>query len=1435
MLFFKKNKRKLLIITPLSFLFVIVYSFIFHFAFTISVILTMALGPKFSIGNIEFKGKNKIIAEDVSLKYENQEIVKTPKVIIEYNLENKLSEILKKITIFNGKVLIIRKNESINIVDAFVGKTEKSDSSKEKSGTKVPIGLIQAKNVSLIFKDLSYKNPITIDIPSTNGYVSFNKKKGIDLLFQGITSNKEEISYSFNNYEKEYSMKIKGKNLNLNTNILQFAYYSEDIEYSKGKGEINLTIDSDGLFGTATVKDLDLKYHDFSELTKDINGKINFLGNRIKIDANFDLFNKKRKFLMDFDFDNDLVIKILLGEMTYDEIAHYKLLQDLNLNLNKYSLDNLDIILKLNKKQELTAKIDFKIADILDKDISLKNNIGNIIYTSEDIKINILNSDLDLLEFKKKIKFTMDIKDKKAEFQYYLDNFKGNGDLFFKEKYLGVNFNSGFLVFNSKYIYENEKYIVESNLNNENKFKIVYDFKNKNLEEMFGKIKFTFFDDLVGELEADAKNNVGTIKSFKFFRKDRNSNFELNGEFNLKLLEYNFKFKSYNFSFEKIIEEKKLEIRPSLFGVIKGKNKNIILDLEGILEEIRYGNLKTFGTKISLRLKNNILEILDFSNNFLTIFGKYNIINNKLDFKYKINELSNEKIGIKEINFNIDNAIGSISGDLDNPKMKFKILKANVRLPNNEKVDVKLDSEITFSEINIKELQINENNKFTGKYNIKDSSYWVKGHVLEDNLSKYIEDKNFKYRVIGLVNVKGQEKKINISTEFSVDNIYYKGTNLPKLTGKVFYHSDNLTNGVISLKEINILKKNYRIATLKGDIDLETNTMDLEINEKNIILKKLDISEVLEGNIQLKAKITGKIIDPIYSINLISPNLEIQGIKFEDMSTKIIGNKEKIILDKFKINYLENTFSSSGNIDLKNEKYNLQLKSPKIKLNFLDLILEKYGINRIEGEAEFNLSLSDTGNNGLFKGDKISFNSEKYGVKGEKINFNFSLKGNNFNIDKFQGMINNGNTEIKGDVIIPTILEIKKEPFFYKKLKYNFNIIAKNINYKLKDYMSFTINTDLKLNSNKIIGKVEIEKGEIEKIPGVADGFDFLGIVKKFILDKFSRNRDTMKNLTLESEENKNLLTKDLEINIDFKIIEGIKLDISSVVNIVEDIEGNILGQGKLSGKDEKINFIGEFEINNGKFILNGNDFKVTNALLLFNKNNEYFPDLNPTLIFDSFTRTVSENIEMSLNGQIKTLNFRIRTNGESSSGNLSSLLYNDDGQKTNASTLILKNLIDSQISNTFLGPVSKKIKKMFGLSKLKISSEFNPLSDEAVNANRESGKSDVNFTFGAKIQAEDSLYKEKLFWIADAKISSSGGRESETDNGNNSTDKYRLGLEYRFKDGKSIGIGGESVINQQTGVQNRKISNDKSINYYIDFKIEKKYDSITEIFKNLF
>ena len=194
-------------------------------------------------------------------------------------------------------------------------------------------------------------------------------------------------------------------------------------------------------------------------------------------------------------------------------------------------------------------------------------------------------------------------------------------------------------------------------------------------------------------------------------------------------------------------------------------------------------------------------------------------------------------------------------------------------------------------------------------------------------------------------------------------------------------------------------------------------------------------------------------------------------------------------------------------------------------------------------------------------------------------------------------------------------------------------------------------------------------------------------------------------------------------------------------------------------------------------------------------------------------------------------LKFRIKTKNENSSGSISSLFVkeNKNGEtevNNEVSSIFFKSIIDSQISGMLLGPTARKLKKIFGLSKLRISSDF--ILPSTTDDERENN----NFAFGAKLEIEDKIYKDKLFIVGRARFL---GSETEDNNKNGSTfDKYSVGLLYKISENKSIGIGVETYDKESIKNINEE-KNKNSLNYYIDFRLEKKYDSLREIFFNPF
>ncbi|MGL4970316.1 MAG: hypothetical protein ACRC45_01620, partial [Cetobacterium sp.] len=149
----------------------------------VEVILKLALGPTISSQEIKFPKFGEIDIRDVVLSKGDDTMVKAPKIIIKYSKESLKKFRLTEINVENPWVHIERKAENVNIVNAFSSGGEPNPDSK--AGAAVPIDIIRVKDGVLVFRDVTYSREIKQELDVVNGYVAFDKIKGIDLEFKG--------------------------------------------------------------------------------------------------------------------------------------------------------------------------------------------------------------------------------------------------------------------------------------------------------------------------------------------------------------------------------------------------------------------------------------------------------------------------------------------------------------------------------------------------------------------------------------------------------------------------------------------------------------------------------------------------------------------------------------------------------------------------------------------------------------------------------------------------------------------------------------------------------------------------------------------------------------------------------------------------------------------------------------------------------------------------------------------------------------------------------------------------------------------------------------------------------------------------------------------------------------------------------------------------
>ncbi|MGL4402951.1 MAG: translocation/assembly module TamB domain-containing protein [Fusobacteriaceae bacterium] len=1401
-----------------------------NLGYTVALILSLALKPTFHIGEMEFLEWGKISGKNIELIYENQKIVVAPKVYVEYEIKGSFKDWLKKIEVENPEILIEIKDSDINIVNAF------ATGGTAKSGTGVPLRFVEVKGGNLTFKDFSYEIPIEKKLENVEGYVSFDRIKGIDLLFSGENEN-EKASYSFNNNIEQYEMNIKLKNMEIDTSLLQYGYYYEPVQYKSGKVDLDLTISPRGLEGVANLREAEIEYSDFLQPAEKVNGKVDFLGKKIVIKADFEIFSQKKKFDLEFDFEKGMDAKIDLGKMTLSQLENYRLLKNISLKKIPMDVENLAVILKLDSEKKFSLNVDYVFSDLDFSQFQLKNARGGLIYSEQGVEFNFLKAEGFLNGKKKNIEISGDLKNEKMEMKYSLDDFLGEVDLFFSEGYLRFVSKKGILKGEGLFDYESK---ILSMIDEESQTAeipdpiIIYDIKNTNLQLFQGEWSLELFGIASLKLIGTGENNEIYFNQIQMLQADK---IVLAGEGELDLNKgyYRFSYESENLQYNHSLAGDVLEFELNSIGELSGNGKEFRFDSEGTIERLTYGKYAINGLRYSFKVDQENLQILNISNNILTINGNYNIIQKELSLDYEIKNLGNEYLKIDDIKFNVVEGKGKFTKNDEGIYADLNLIDSKIYIFEENFIGIYGKISYDNGLINWKDITLNKNSKISGQYNLENLQYFITANIFETNLSQYIQDKNFKYRLIGQFSAEGIGKSVDAKGLFTVDDLFFKGERVGKLKGNLTYKGEDFSKGILDIGKIDFIRYREPVFGITGRVDLESEMINLTLDEKNISIESVYKDSPFEGDFSLKSHIQGSFNEPKFSFQLNSRKVIIEDFKFYNIDIGINGDFEKVYIDNLSFNYLENKMEVKGYYDIKNSQYLMKLDSKEINLDFLNLLAKKLPVKEIGGGAVIDLTLSNRENSGSFKGEGITFSLDESRIKGEDINFDLSLTGKKIEIKNFLGKINNGTAEIGGYFNVPSLLEINQNSEFYKKLDYNLSLKLKEVNYDLEKELRILLNSELKFSENKLSGKIDFVEGDVKGIPGIGKGISIIGILKKIILVAIPVRFGEKESID-EEYEKEITETETMGIDLDFKIIKGINVDIPNIWNILEEIKGKITGGGKLSGQLNKLSFIGQIEVNKGEFILGENDFKISTGRLVLNKPEDYIPNLNPILSFEA--KSPVGNTEISLAGEMKSLNFRIKNNNQSSSGTLASLFnsessYSEENNRLGPSATIIKNLLGAQITNSFLSPASRALKKIFGLTKLRITAD---ITDAFSDVESEGDKNDqTNFNFGIKIIAEDKIYKDKLFAVADARITGASDEENKRSrySGYNNFDRYSAGLEYRYTEGQSFGIGVQNEGEDGYGSENQKIKKEK-LNYYIDFKIEKKYDSLIEIYTGI-
>lgn len=1442
---FIKNK-KILFVLPLFFIVYLIYLAMFQ----LNTLVSLGIRA-FTHGTM--KMEKVIITEGSSIKEGRIEVLNSqlydkklliadvPKLIIDYKNWK-----IDRINIYNPKAVFVRKDSDINFVTVFTGPSKKSDDKKEKK-KKVNLSSPILKRINVYDADLkyvdnSYSREIVRDVDNVNGYVQFEKGYKVNLKFTGNKGD-EKYLYTFDNQKMSYDMRIFLENINAEENLVQYGYDSEgQISDVSGIFNMDLRINEEGFFGYGKLEKGALRYADLNAPVTDASLNIDFSGKKIAIDGDYLVFGKKGKFLVEYNAGKGVDVDLKLKDVFFNELSAYSLLEKTNLQIDDFMFDSVDV--NLSVKNHFKAQVDFKSSKGFKKEVVAFSNInGQLIYENGGIKVNNIHTDVKLdkegrtveREINGRLHYKNDIGKVVVNVRSPQDEFLSKIDLSFvfsvKKDILNFKLNSDIIDLTGKYDF-NKKAL---SLNQKKNFNMVYNLKNNHIDLMDGYIDFKLDKYTV-------KNNFNTKDGYKIdieskiFNKEDEIKGSLEGYADIKSAAYDFKIKAHDFNLKDYsgsisggaegyikrengildgeffldnlsveVTEQKLKVSNILGTVNIKKEKDFSAIFQGEIGKIKYAENEINGFKISTKYSDGTLEVMNAANKFLTLSGKYSIINSRLDLFIKGTEINKDVVNISDINYNIQEINGNISGSLDDLNGKFTVNNGVIDFGENKTVHFGGDIDYSKNKVFARNFKINENTlSFDYYLDKKIGNYHI--DIFETMLSEFIL--GVKFRIIGISNGTIKNDKISGNFKGSVNEFYYKGTKIPNVLFEGEYNNDN-----ILFKNIDILSPNdEKLVSTEGIIDLKEKSFDFAILKQTVPVNEIFNKENLAGTINVQGKAKGTFDNYNFELKASEGNISYKGSEIKNIGIDVSGDKEKIVLNNFTAGYLNNSLKSDGIYNMADGKYKFNVNSSDIDLSFLSVLLEEYGIDDISGKGKLNLVFSDIVPNGQIAVNNFNLSAKKYGISLKNLNGDIALDKGYLRINKFKGNMNDGTINLKGYVELSKLINQLLDENF-GKIDYNLSLEGKNINYSYEDYFNVNFNTNLSFRRNAVFGSLVINEGKIEKI--LKEDFGIVSIVKNFLRNFFRRNKtDAIALRNARGIAADNDAVSGVRINVNFNIDKGIDVKVNKATNFFTNINGKIMGQGRLSGKLGRLNFLGETSIKDGEFVLNGNRFTIDRALVLFNNRNEYIPDLNPEIVFSTSSIIDNKSLEIALNGPVRNLTFMVRSGNEVSVNSLDSVLEgNGTGTDGNNNvSILLTNLIGGQISDIVINPIVN-ILRGIGFSNLNVRSSI--LAEEK----RKDVEQESSMVLGAYVEAESPIYKDKLFWKVKVNFVNEGDNNDSSNNSYNyGVADYDINVYNRINKNLSWGVGAQK-LRENMDFKNR------DMNYYIELKFEKKFD----------
>ena len=1450
------------------------------------------VSPRFINGRVVIEdidlSFSKAVAKNITLYDDkNSVLFNSPEVIANISFKNLTKGRIDELNVNSAVVNVVRDKDGI------INFTKLSKTKSEEK-TKNPINKVITSNVRVNYEDYTFSTKLERKVENINAIVTASKEKLVEIADIDIKDKNIELKTLFkdesNNKLVSLQAKLKIDKFLLDKDLLKSLVNNKKLHFS----DVNITSDlflktDKTMKNTNIVGNLDIisdffRYDDVDTDIKDIklSGKFNGRDGEAKLGLN--IFGENKDFSLTYK-DEELNSVISFDRVDENILNKIIPIREKKLDLKNINIEDIKTIVHYSDNRGLSIKTtmkpnnsEFKGIELNDFNLYIsskagKNNLSARILTKikgipENIALSIENqkdnTDI-ILALKSPIKDNI------------IPNINIRGKIENQKDILKANIDSNIVDFNMDYQKDKKLAKIYGN-----KFTINYDVDKKKLIDGKGRILFDIYH-TANYLDFVAKNNKIEIKELKLADKTNKNNYLIaKGNANLDNGEFKIDYEGKAASISRKIKENDLIL--SFDGKGKVENKNNILSSQGQINDlsleyigkidkingtynfkkvgkdikanldtkiasIGYDKYKFENFNLNVNYSENQVKIKDFSNNLISLKGDYDVKNQKVKANLFVDRLTNKDVALDKVEFVLENLKANVEGDIKNLQGAVDLGSTVVTLPSKDFVKITGKASIKNSIVNISGINL-DNNLITGQYNIKEKKLDLKASLSEKHLEKYYGGKDLGYILYGQIDVKGVAGKIKAIANGRATNFE---KNLPDLAYNIEYNADNYSDGIASIKGLDIIDRKYGdILGLTGGVNLKEKTLDIKNKHKQIDLAKLQnilSNPDIRGIVNADFTINGAIDNPKYKLNISSSRVSIKNFKINDILLDLTGDKEKANLNKLNLDVYKNLIVGNGYYDIKNKTYNVIVKSnDKIDVSKFQTFLIPYGIENAKGKISLNIELNEKTEKGHINLEDISLYSSKMKLKLSNFTGPINFGERRIDVGTLKASLNDSPLIIDGFVDLANISKMDKEDLI-RTLPYKLHFKMDNFYYAYPEVIKISGSTEITATNEEVYGNLIIKDAIIYDIPNnyYRDFFSLLreqlrkrrtDIVSTKIQDKQSKSDKE------KTEEIKRMLNKLMPIDFIVKTERPILIDMDNFNIVVPEVYGKLYVDLNINGKKGKYYIEGETELKDTYFFVGTNEFKVDRGLAVFNENVP-LPEINPNIFFESRIEMDDEEYYFSTTGRVNQLRYEISSKTDKVGGDLSALIVNPNadehiysyGDGSEIFITFMKNLIAGQVGQIVFGNTTRYIKRKLNLTKFVIRPEVKIYNDDNNNVvNKRDGVRDnrgINpeiYNVNAKLEAKDNIYKDKLFWKANVRIIGTGKEaiKNQTMKVDSKVREYDVGLEYKVDDSKTIEIGVGTVPDKYRIDENKDY---RKPNYHIGFKFRKRYRDFSEIF----